>query len=311
MKKLFTLVFAAFAAVSVFAQSRTTLWEGEQTMDAGWPNVEVSLSNLTTAKAGDYIVVTTSKVDASINASWQWGSQVMLKVNSAANGKWEDMAGTSAVGLKEPGEAKFEITDKILEQFKKATNFYVQGMCVVVSKVEFESSVATTSTQIWSGECVFGNWADGFSVSAEKFANASAGDVLEFVYTTDTETTEKWWQFKTIFADTQEVLSSNKDELNEYDCATVASGSTSYKIVLNAEDIEKLKVKGLFVNGHYNIVTAANLIQPVKNPSTGINNASVVAPAAKNAPVYNLAGQQVNASYKGVVIQNGKKYVQK
>ena len=311
MKKLFTLVFAAFAAVSVFAQSRTTLWEGEQTMDAGWPNVEVSLSNLTTAKAGDYIVVTTSKVDASINASWEWGCQVFLKVNSGANNGWEDMAGTSAVGFKEPGEAKFEITDKILEQFKKATNFYVQGMCVVVSKVEFESSVATTSTQIWSGECVFGNWTDGFSVPADKFANASAGDVLEFVYTTDTETTEKWWQFKTIFADTEEVLSSNKDDLNKYDCATVASGSTSYKIVLNAEDIEKLKVKGLFVNGHYNIVTAANLIQPVKNPSTGINNALLVVPVAKNAPVYNLAGQQVNASYKGVVIQNGKKFVQK
>ena len=70
------------------------------------------------------------------------------------------------------------------------------------------------------------------------------------------------------------------------------------------------EVKGLFVNGHYNIVTAVNLIQPVKNPSTGINNA-LVAPAAKNAPVYNLAGQQVGASYKGVVIKNGKKYVQK
>ena len=310
MKKLFTLVFAAFAAVSVFAQSRTTLWEGEQTMDAGWPNVEVSLSNLTTAKAGDYIVVTTSKVDASINASWEWGCQVFLKVNSGANNGWEDMAGTSAVGFKEPGEAKFEITDKILEQFKKATNFYVQGMCVVVSKVEFESSVATTSSQIWSGECVFGSWESGFSVPAEKFANASAGDVLEFVYTTDPETTEKWWQFKTIFAGTQEALSSNKSDLNEYDCATVASGSTSYKIVLNAEDIAKLKVTGLFVNGHYNIVTAVNLIQPVKDPSTGINNA-LVAPAARNAKVYNLAGQQVNASYKGVVIQNGKKFVQK
>lgn len=310
MKKLFTLVFAAFAAVSVFAQSRTTLWEGEQTMDAGWPNVEVSLSNLTTAKAGDYIVVTTSKVDASINASWEWGCQVFLKVNSGANNGWEDMAGTSAVGFKEPGEAKFEITDKILEQFKKATNFYVQGMCVVVSKVEFESSVATTSSQIWSGECVFGSWESGFSVPAEKFANASAGDVLEFVYTTDPETTEKWWQFKTIFAGTQEALSSNKSDLNEYDCATVASGSTSYKIVLNAEDIAKLKVTGLFVNGHYNIVTAVNLIQPVKDPSTGINNA-LVAPAARNAKVYNLAGQQVNASYKGVVIKNGKKFVQK
>lgn len=35
MKKLFTLVFAAFVAVSVFAQSRITLWEGEKTLDSG------------------------------------------------------------------------------------------------------------------------------------------------------------------------------------------------------------------------------------------------------------------------------------
>ena len=30
-----------------------------------------------------------------------------------------------------------------------------------------------------------------------------------------------------------------------------------------------------------------------------------------NAPIYNLAGQQVNESYKGVVIRNGKKFIQK
>lgn len=309
MKKIFTLMVAAFAAVSAFAQSRTTLWEGEQVMDATWPNVGVELSNLSTAKAGDNIVVTTSKVDASINAEWQWGCQVFLKVNSGANGAWEDMAGTSAVGFAEPGEAKFEITDKILEQFKTASSFFVQGMCVVVSKIELESAVATTSTQLWSGECVFGNWAEGFSVPAEQFANASAGDVLEFVYTTDTETTEKWWQFKTIFAGTEEALSSNKADLNDYGCATVASGSTSYKIVLNAEDVAKLKETGLFVNGHFNIVTAVNLIQAVQDPSTGISNAFVVSPA-KDSKTFNLAGQQVGASYKGVVIKNGKKFVQ-
>ena len=48
----------------------------------------------------------------------------------------------------------------------------------------------------------------------------------------------------------------------------------------------------------------------VDNTPANISNA-LVAPAAKNAPVYNLAGQQVGASYKGVVIKNGKKYVQK
>lgn len=55
-------------------------------------------------------------------------------------------------------------------------------------------------------------------------------------------------------------------------------------------------------------VAGANLY--TKAVSTGISG-TLVAPVAKNAPIYNLAGQQVNASYKGVVIKNGKKYVQK
>lgn len=41
--------------------------------------------------------------------------------------------------------------------------------------------------------------------------------------------------------------------------------------------------------------------------STGIS--SVKAEAAQNGKTYNLAGQQVSDSYKGLVIKNGKKYV--
>ena len=44
---------------------------------------------------------------------------------------------------------------------------------------------------------------------------------------------------------------------------------------------------------------------------TNISSAVVASKANTNAPVYNLAGQKVNKSYKGVVIQNGKKFVQK
>lgn len=47
-----------------------------------------------------------------------------------------------------------------------------------------------------------------------------------------------------------------------------------------------------------------------KDIATGINNA-VAAPANDNAPMYNLAGQKVDNSYKGVVIKNGKKIFQK
>lgn len=45
--------------------------------------------------------------------------------------------------------------------------------------------------------------------------------------------------------------------------------------------------------------------------ATGINHTTVAPKANVNAPIYNLAGQQVSKAYKGVVIQNGKKFVQK
>ncbi len=45
------------------------------------------------------------------------------------------------------------------------------------------------------------------------------------------------------------------------------------------------------------------------NGSSGINN--IIADQLKNGAVYNVAGQMVTDSYKGLVIKNGKKFIQK
>lgn len=47
------------------------------------------------------------------------------------------------------------------------------------------------------------------------------------------------------------------------------------------------------------------------NSVTITTNIDVVKAETANAPVYNLAGQQVDGSYKGIVIKNGKKVIQK
>ena len=47
----------------------------------------------------------------------------------------------------------------------------------------------------------------------------------------------------------------------------------------------------------------------VPGTSTGITN--ITTSATDNAPAYNLAGQKVNAAYKGIVIKNGKKMIKK
>ena len=60
----------------------------------------------------------------------------------------------------------------------------------------------------------------------------------------------------------------------------------------------------MYVNGKDIIVTQVNIIH---QETTGIADVKTV--KAQKTVRYNLAGQQVDASYKGVVIENGKKFV--
>ena len=53
-----------------------------------------------------------------------------------------------------------------------------------------------------------------------------------------------------------------------------------------------------------------NILISLNGKTTGITNITTDE-AAKNASVYNLAGQKVTKAYKGVVIKNGKKMIQK
>ena len=116
------------------------------------------------------------------------------------------------------------------------------------------------SSPIWEGECVFGNWEGGFIVEADAFESAREGDKLEFRFTTDTSTDTSYWLFKTVINETDITLEGNESELNQWGCATVGKGAVAYRIILTAGDIEKLREKGLFVNGYYNIVTQVNLL---------------------------------------------------
>ncbi len=59
------------------------------------------------------------------------------------------------------------------------------------------------------------------------------------------------------------------------------------------------------------VVTKVYLTSKTKDEVTGISNTVLAPLSSANAAIYNLAGQKVDSSYKGVVIQNGKKFVQK
>lgn len=59
------------------------------------------------------------------------------------------------------------------------------------------------------------------------------------------------------------------------------------------------------------VSSARSLVMSFDDATTGIANLNVDDNFDANAPMYNLAGQRVNKSYKGVVIVNGKKMLNK
>jgi len=60
------------------------------------------------------------------------------------------------------------------------------------------------------------------------------------------------------------------------------------------------------------INTADNgVLTLMDNSATGITSIEAERTVNANAPIYNLAGQKVSKSYKGIVIQNGRKFINK
>ncbi len=67
----------------------------------------------------------------------------------------------------------------------------------------------------------------------------------------------------------------------------------------------------LYIGRNGNTATFVTLLKVVRTSSTGIQQTIAPAKVIENNVIYNLAGQRVNENYKGIVIKNGKKFIQK
>lgn len=130
-----------------------------------------------------------------------------------------------------------------------------------------------------------------------------------------------WWLDKADYSDFDKVVvnfatptATNGKLVVEYNnaaagAAEFAEGATSVEVALDAA--AKNSVKQIYIQGPAGakFVLADAYVCVKDYVSTGISQ-TVAAPVAKSSKVFNLAGQQVGKSFKGVVIKNGKKYVQ-
>lgn len=130
-----------------------------------------------------------------------------------------------------------------------------------------------------------------------------------------------WWLDKADYSDFDKVVvnfatptATNGKLVVEYNdvaagAAEFAEGATSVEVALDAA--AKNYVKQIYLQGPAGaqFVLASAYVCVNDYVATGISQ-TIAAPAAKSSKVFNLAGQQVDKSFKGVVIKNGKKYVQ-
>lgn len=130
-----------------------------------------------------------------------------------------------------------------------------------------------------------------------------------------------WWLDKADYSDFDKVVvnfatptATNGKLVVEYNGAAdgpaeFAEGATSVEVALDAA--AKNSVKQIYIQGPAGaqFVLASAYVCVKDYVATGISQ-TVAVPAAKSSKVFNLAGQQVGKSYKGIVIKNGKKYVQ-
>lgn len=115
----------------------------------------------------------------------------------------------------------------------------------------------------------------------------------------------------------------NKDAQTDRPAFWKEVGGVSYDIttsggeLMSFKDGENPDVRTYTLEKPMNTVTFTNtgeqlcyvLVVNVIDEATGIENVEVVTPA--NNAIYNLSGQKVDASYKGIIIVNGKKYFNK
>lgn len=150
------------------------------------------------------------------------------------------------------------------------------------------------NTVLWDTETAFDSWSATIVIETEKFADIKAGDIIRVSYK------DKGDDFNPIYKHVEDW-----SDWTDFQNAINKDNEGYFEAPVTEETIAELQSKGLRFQGVGFTLTKVELI----SDASAIN--SVKKAANADDAIYNIAGQKVNASYKGLVIKNGKKYIQK
>lgn len=220
-----------------------------------------------------------------------------------------DEAGKTISSIAQGHDAK--ITVSLNADYKKVVRqIYLQCADDAPKSVTFKNAYFQNAVELSEVELTL---VEGHTILASEF-DKYADDTkikLSFENQTDPYESRKGWGIGGF---------ANSDNWTPTFNISAADGK-AFDVMVTVGDFKKAAKNGTdsYVDGQYhkagvtfNIYNQCKLVGAYilleKDPSSGISNATILTPA-KSTKIYNLAGQQVDASYKGVVIKNGKKFV--
>lgn len=314
MKKFFTLVCGL--AMAICANAATAIgtsfsaWDEKCVVDgntltftAGWAGAGMWIgSGDNDFSDYDYLWVTFSESTCDFNLVVEHTPE-----KNAITGEFNSGTLVAGVALNEA------LSDHVMQyylQSKSAGKLVVTG-AYVGTEEEYKAMLAGNKPK--KSDLTLSDLGSGW--------NGSTYDAASKTVTIGEDWSGKgWWLDKADYSDFDKVVinfatptATNGKLVVEYNgangAAEFAEGATSVELALDAA--AKNYVKQIYLQGPAGaqFVLADAYVCVKDYVSTGISQ-TVAAPVAKSSKVFNLAGQQVGKSFKGVVIKNGKKYVQ-
>jgi hypothetical protein len=326
-------------AVGYYLAGNMTEWK---------PNAEYKLTANTAAEGVEYMITVDLAADAQFKIAKSDGTTIAdtdwypsgMGNNYGENGELAG-AGKYTVYLRPNADGGDDWFYHVIfaQKFYNITVVNCDGMTITPEVTE-----ATAGTKVWATVAM----TEGYEPEFPGFTNTDTGDVIEMTEGTDVgmdEETGKVWiimpaQNLTITAKAAKVslitldlsqengsatcISVNKEDPSSfykkegkeiYLNVTPDAGYTADITVTAGEDpVEVIAEAGTYHEQAYThkfIMPGKDVTVKVTFTKSTAINGIVTDDADDNAPIYNLAGQKVDKNYKGVVIKNGKKYMQK
>ena len=263
----------------------------------------------TNVKAGEKFVFSCEPVEV---AGWEWGPQVLPK----SNADWSDLG--PALIPDASGKATFEITEEYATVINSNGGLRVQGMGVKVNAVEYvggtppapegdKVSIIDKFTGTWNPSETIAHNADG-SIT---FNSVAWGGVSAWLAENDIPV--DWSGYTKLVFEYAEPTTVNTQGFVQTTTENITwwgnAGITKLECPFDGKDVSQVNQVALQASDVATIViTEIYLVQNAEGIEERI---SLTNTFDVNAPVYNLAGMRVGKDYKGIVIQNGRKYILK